>query len=87
MTPPPLLTVNDVARRLAVSVPTIRRWCREGRIAFKRLPSGALRFEPDEILRLELDGAVERVDPEPVPPNAGDEIRERFPFLKRPRNS
>lgn len=78
-----MLTVNDLARRLGVSVPTIRRWCRERRVTFTRLPSGSIRFHPDEALRLVLERQVERVEPEPAPPDPGDEIRERFEFLRR----
>jgi excisionase family DNA binding protein len=36
MPPPKLLTVGEAAERLSVSVQTIRRWCRTGRIPYVR---------------------------------------------------
>jgi excisionase family DNA binding protein len=44
-----LLTTRDVADILEVTDETIRRWAAEGRIRHVRLPSGQIRFEPDDI--------------------------------------
>jgi excisionase family DNA binding protein len=44
-----LLTTRDVADILEVTDETIRRWVAEGRIRHVRLPSGQIRFEPDDI--------------------------------------
>lgn len=41
-----LLTRREVADRLAVSVDTIKRWEREGKIPRVKLP-GAVRFRPE----------------------------------------
>jgi excisionase family DNA binding protein len=47
----PLLTVRDVAKRLSLSEPTIRRYIRTGRLRPVRL-GRAVRFTQDEVARL-----------------------------------
>jgi excisionase family DNA binding protein len=44
-----LLTAREVAGMLAVSPETVLRWARAGKVPSVRLPSGAIRFVPDQI--------------------------------------
>lgn len=44
-----LLTVREVARRLAVSVPTVRRLLRDGRLPHVRPSPGAVRVKPADL--------------------------------------
>lgn len=48
----PLLTPPEAAARLAIHPETLRRWAREGRVAVVRLPSGQMRFRPEDIAAL-----------------------------------
>lgn len=45
---PERLTATEMARRLGVHPETIRRWAREGRIAYLRSPSGRISFPADQ---------------------------------------
>lgn len=50
-----MLTINDVAERLRVSVATVRKWVLTRRIPFLKV--GALvRFDPEVIARIEREG-------------------------------
>jgi len=51
---PRLLTIEQVARRLAVSAPTVRRMMRQGSLRPVRL-RGSVRFRPDDVERLIAD--------------------------------
>lgn len=51
----PTMTVGEAARRLGVSVETVRRWADAGRIRVVVLPSGHRRFYASDIEAL-LDG-------------------------------
>lgn len=55
-----LLTASEVARRSGVTSETVRRWAREGKVEYLRLPSGGIRFPADqEILqRIPVQGAT-----------------------------
>lgn len=58
MTPlQPMLTTGEAAKRMGVSIGTVRRWAKSGQLPHAVMPSGRLRFRPDE-----LDAAVERVE-------------------------
>ena len=58
MTPlPALLTTGEAATHLGVSVGTIRRWAKLGRIPHVIMPSGRLRFRAED-----LSSAVRQVD-------------------------
>lgn len=43
-----LLTASEVARRSGVTSETVRRWAREGKVEYLRLPSGGIRFPADQ---------------------------------------
>lgn len=63
-----LLTARELAAQLGVSVGALRRWTRAGEVPAVKLPSGAVRYIPDEIERwLEsramADDATEEVSP------------------------
>lgn len=45
----PLLTARAVAELLDVSAETVLRWTRRGELPAVRLPSGAIRYRPDEL--------------------------------------
>jgi excisionase family DNA binding protein len=47
--PTGLLTIHDVAEIFEVSDETVRRWVADGRLRHIRLPSGGIRFEPEDI--------------------------------------
>lgn len=47
-----MLTTGDVARRLGVTINTVKRWAREGRIEAVLLPSGHHRIPRAELERL-----------------------------------
>ena len=47
-----LLPIGETARRLGVSVDTIRRWESAGKIAAIRTPGGQRRFPAAEVARL-----------------------------------
>lgn len=53
-----LLPIGDTARLLGVSVPTIRRWEAEGKIAGTRTLGGQRRFARGEIERVKAAGAA-----------------------------
>ena len=55
--PDDLLPVGDTARLLGVSVPTIRRWESEGKIAGTRTLGGQRRFARSEIERVKSEAA------------------------------
>jgi excisionase family DNA binding protein len=44
-----LLTAREVAARLAVSTGALLRWTRDGKVPAVKLPSGAIRYVPDEV--------------------------------------
>lgn len=48
----PPLSIGEVARKLGVSVDTIRRWESEGKITGTRTAGGQRRFAANEIARL-----------------------------------
>lgn len=43
------LTSEDMANRLQVHIDTVRRWARENRIQYYRLPGGSYRFPPEAL--------------------------------------
>jgi excisionase family DNA binding protein len=44
-----LVTEREEAARLGVHVQTLRKWRREGRVPFIRLPGGDVRYEPSTL--------------------------------------
>lgn len=53
-----LLTARKVAELLEVSPATVLRWTRHGELPGVKLPSGALRYAPDELARWLADRAT-----------------------------
>lgn len=45
----PLLTAEDVAKRLNVHTETVRRWTRDGKLPAVRLPNRAVRFRSEDV--------------------------------------
>ena len=54
----PLLTVQNVADRLAVDPKTVRRWAWNGELAYVRLAAKAIRFKPEDVERFIADRQV-----------------------------
>jgi excisionase family DNA binding protein len=66
MTPlPALLTTGQAADRLGVSIGTVRRWAKTGRLTHIVTPSGRIRFRV-----VDLDAALREVQGEPVVPTS-----------------
>jgi excisionase family DNA binding protein len=66
----PLLTARELAEQLGVSVGALLRWTRAGQVPAVKLPSGAVRYRPEEIEawldRQSMAGdATEEVSPAP----------------------
>lgn len=62
MTPAPsLLTTGQAADRLGVSIGTVRRWAKTGRLTHIVTPSGRLRFRATD-----LDASLREVQGEPA---------------------
>lgn len=45
----PWLTTTEACRHLSISIPTLRRWLKGGRLKAKRTPTGGLRFRQSEL--------------------------------------
>ncbi len=57
------LTATEVAERLHVSVRTVSRWAREGRLAHQRTLGGHRRYDPGQVDRLERELTVPTAQP------------------------
>lgn len=55
------MTAADVAREASVSAETVRRWARDGLVAYIELPSGHMRFDPADVRALLRKTAAEAV--------------------------
>lgn len=53
-----LLTPKELARHFGVTVPTVRRWVREGRVPFIRPSHRTVRFRLDEVEAALVDRRV-----------------------------
>jgi excisionase family DNA binding protein len=71
-----LLTARQVAELLGVSVGSLLRWARAGQVPATKLPSGAVRFRPEEIDRWLETRAMAGDGTEEVSP-APDATRQR----------
>ncbi|WP_345043572.1 helix-turn-helix domain-containing protein [Georgenia daeguensis] len=58
--PAGLLTVGQTAALLGVSVDTVRRWERDGRVAGFRTPTGQRRFRQHDVEQLLTPGGTSR---------------------------
>ena len=47
--PEPWLNTAAACRHLSISVPTLRRWLKAGKVSAKRTPTGGLRFRKSEL--------------------------------------
>jgi excisionase family DNA binding protein len=45
----PLITSGEAAERLDISVVTLRRWIKDGKLGYIRLPSGQYRFRSEDV--------------------------------------
>jgi excisionase family DNA binding protein len=45
----PLLTQKEVAKRLGVSVSSVRRYTKAGLVPYVKLPSGPVRYRPEDV--------------------------------------
>jgi excisionase family DNA binding protein len=54
----PLLTARQVGELLGISPRTVLAWTRRGELPAVKLPSGAVRYRPDELNRWLADRAV-----------------------------
>ena len=52
------LTIGEVARRLGVSVSTVRRYEAAGLITARRTPGGQRRFDAADVEKLRAEGQV-----------------------------
>ena len=50
--PTRLLPISQAAKRLGISVPTLRAYADKGLVPVVRLPSGYRRFDPEEVEQL-----------------------------------
>src|SRR5262249_19733907 len=73
--PNPEMRIGEAAEWLGVSVETIRRWGREGRITVSRTGGGQRMVSRDEVSRL----MVERKRPAGDKPVVAHSARNRFP--------
>ena len=70
-----LIGTSAAADMLGVSPDTIRRWAKDGRVAASSLPSGRLRFRPEDIEALltptteSADEAAQNESSRPVSPD------------------
>lgn len=65
----PLLTARELAELLGVSTGALLRWTRRGEVPAVKLPSGAVRYQPDAIAawldELQMGAAGEEVVDQP----------------------
>jgi excisionase family DNA binding protein len=72
-----LLTAREVAANLGISTGALLRWTRAGRVPAVKLPSGAVRFVPEQIeawleAHAMAGGATEEVSPAPDAARQGE---------------
>lgn len=58
------LTVSEVARRLGVSVGTVRRWSDEGYLGYSRTPGGQRRYSEKALHTFTTRMAAHEFEPE-----------------------
>ena len=63
MTRSAYLTATQVAERLGVSVKTVSRWAKAGRLAHQRTLGGHRRYDPDQVDRLQRELTVPAAQP------------------------
>jgi excisionase family DNA binding protein len=66
-----LLTARELATRLGVSTGALLRWTRDGKVPGVKLPSGAVRYVPEQIDRWLAERSMagditEEVSPTPI---------------------
>ena len=82
-----LLTAGEVAAQLGVSTGALPRWTRAGRVPAVKLPSGAVRYVPEQVdawLLACSTGGPEEVSPAPNATRRGEVSSAVSPALLRP---
>jgi two-component system, OmpR family, response regulator RpaA len=60
------LTTGDIAERLQVTIPTVKRWIREGHLTAFRTAGGHYRVTEDELSRFETQQGIPTAADEPL---------------------
>jgi two-component system, OmpR family, response regulator RpaA len=60
------LTTGDIAERLQVTIPTVKRWIREGHLTAFRTAGGHYRVTEDEVARFEAQQGIPSAADEPL---------------------
>jgi two-component system, OmpR family, response regulator RpaA len=60
------LTTGDIAERLQVTIPTVKRWIREGHLTAFRTAGGHYRVTEDELARFETQQGIPSAADEPL---------------------
>jgi excisionase family DNA binding protein len=60
------LTTGDIAERLQVTIPTVKRWIREGHLTAFRTAGGHYRVTEDEVARFENQQGIPSAADEPL---------------------
>lgn len=82
-----VLATRDVAKRLAISSSSVRRYVRDGLLRPVRFPTKNLRYTQEELARFEKEiFGVEPVSPPEFTPNNAEGAKQPVPALPaRPR--
>lgn len=54
-------SIGEAAKKLGVSISTLRRWEKEGRLVAERTSKGHRRYRLDQLMRVESSDAPKRI--------------------------
>src|SRR3990170_8060886 len=74
-------SIGEAAKYLGVSIQTLRRWTKSGKIIYVKTKGGFMRFPHDEIIKIKKYGPNKL--PVLTAKQAGHELGVSFPTLKR----